>query len=411
MGGIVGEIDDLVGVGFAIEEHLDGFGVEHLGGGAAELAGFPHLAPLFVGEHFVAVVVVEAVWDPGLEAAEVLKFSFSEGADEVVFFVHAIGVAEGLVALIHVGDGDAFAEEGLAIDASGLGDAGELEDSGAEIDEADETGDAVAEARAFDEVLEVLGHADDERHVEAGFVGVAFAARHHATVIAEVEDEGVLEHAVGLELGDGVGDDAVDDLLIVEVAGVGVAEERRVRVVGGEFDGCRVMARLDGVVGLCVEVQRALVRLRMGLHVEERLLGIGPVAPVGVFGGVVPDLLHVHLGVVVGLRVVAGVVAGTLQVGGDHFLSRRHWGHRVAAVELGADPRAVAHRGERGAGDGTNGRIGESVVKSETVGGQRLDRWGFRTSLEEMPEVVDGIVLGNDPNDVGPVGGQGGRGR
>ena len=49
-------------------------------------------------------------------------------------------------------------------------------------------------------VLEILRHAHDERHMQAAFVGVTFAARKHAAVIAEVEDKGVFQQAVGLQV-------------------------------------------------------------------------------------------------------------------------------------------------------------------------------------------------------------------
>ena len=102
-----------------------------------------------------------------------------------------------------------FPRNGLAIHRLGRLQAGEVEQGGAEVDEADEAVDAGAEL-AIEEVFAIFGDADGERDVEAALVDVAFAAGEHAAVVAEVEDEGVLQEAVLLQPGDDLADLVVD---------------------------------------------------------------------------------------------------------------------------------------------------------------------------------------------------------
>ena len=156
VGGVAGEVVGFVGIAGEVVERFGGAGFEELALNGVELAGVEEVAPLFVGEGFVAVVVFQAVDVERLVAAHVLEVVFAVGADEVVFFVEAVGVAEGFVALVEFGELDAFAEEGFAVDLFGGLDAGEVECGGAEVGEADEPVDARA-GFGVDQVFEVFG--------------------------------------------------------------------------------------------------------------------------------------------------------------------------------------------------------------------------------------------------------------
>jgi hypothetical protein len=148
------------------------------------------------------------------------------------------------------------------------------------------------------------------------------------------------------------------------------------------------------------------MRLRVRLHVEERLLRIRAVAPGGVVGRFVPHFLT-GLRVVVGLGVVRRVVTRLAQILREHAHPVRHGRRFVAAVELRADARAVAHRRQRGARHRADRRVRKRMVKRQPMRRECLDGRCLRATGEEVLQVVDGIVLGNDPNNVRTLGGNG----
>ena len=117
----------------------------------------------------------------------------------------------------------------------------------------------------------LLRHADDKRHVQAGFVDVTLASRKHASVVAEVEDEGVFQQAVFFQSGHGVANDFIDHRHAVVVPSVCVAKRRRVRKVLGQFDRRWIGRRFLVLNHLPAEMQRAFMRLTVRFHVEEWL--------------------------------------------------------------------------------------------------------------------------------------------
>ena len=71
--------------------------------------------------------------------ANVFEVSLSHRAHHLVALVHAIGVSEGLVALVDLIDADVLTEESLAIDVLRNVEPSEVQYGGAEVDEADES--------------------------------------------------------------------------------------------------------------------------------------------------------------------------------------------------------------------------------------------------------------------------------
>ena len=209
-----------------------------------------------------------------------MVFPDAQRPDVIVFFIHAIGVAEGFIAGVEVGGGDVGSEKGPAVHDPGDVDAGKVEDGGAEVDELDKSFCAGARG-GVDQVFEVVGDADDEGHVKAGLVGVTLAAGKHAAVIAEVKDEGVLEQAVRLKFVDERADLFIDRLVFVVVARLSVAKHGGVGVVGEDLDGVGRGFGLLVLEGLFLEVQGTLMRRAEGLHVEEGRVVGRAVSPCG----------------------------------------------------------------------------------------------------------------------------------
>ena len=127
-------------------------------------------------------------------------------------------------------------------------------------------------------------------------------------MVAEVEDEGVLEQARTLQLGRDLADDLVDVADAVVVARGGVAEDFRIGEVGRDDDLVQIGLRR----GQRLEVQGTFVGSAVALHVKERR-ALGPLFPMGLARRLAPDALAFDH-VVVLLRVVRGVVARLAQV-------------------------------------------------------------------------------------------------
>ena len=179
-------------VGVEVEQLLDRAPLEELSLHRVETVHPIKVAPVVVGELSVAVVVLQAVGVVGLIVANVFPTAFAVGAYHVEFFVEPVGVAEDFIACGQGGGRDVFAEERSAIEFLVWRDPGEVKHRRPEVDEAHEAVGAVA-ALVVDEVFEIFRDTHDERDVQSAFVGVAFAAGHHAAVVAEVKNKRVLQ--------------------------------------------------------------------------------------------------------------------------------------------------------------------------------------------------------------------------
>lgn len=234
--------------------------------------------------------------------------------------------------------------------------------------------------------------------MQACLVEVALAAGQHAAVVAEVEDERFFEQALGVELVDDLADLCVHHRLQVVVRPVGLAEQRGVRMAGGDELG---VGHAAGVGRL----KLALVRDRERLLVEERLAR-GPAVPV--LAGV-PDFAFVGE-VVIGLRVVGRVIARLSHQRGDGVEALGQLGRLDLPVELTADAGDVAADRQAGPGRRADGTVGERLVEDHAAAGQLLDPRRLGPVLVVELEVVDGVVLAHQPDHVGPIalGGLGG---
>ena len=111
----------------------------------------------------------------------------------------------------------------------GVFDAGGVERGGGDVERDD---------RVFADGagLEMAGPANDERDVGAGIVEPLFAAEEAAAVIAEDEDDGVVEEAVFFEFIEGDAELAVPVVDGIEVVGDFVADDGVIGIVGRELD-------------------------------------------------------------------------------------------------------------------------------------------------------------------------------
>ena len=146
-------------------------------------------------------------------------------------------------------------------------------------------------------------------------------------------------------------------------------------------------------------LQGAFVRDGERLLVEERLAGLSA-SPV-LFG--VPGLALIGE-VVVGLDLVGRVVARLVHQCGNRIQPIRHGDRLVLAMVLSADAGTVTagrqHR-PRGRADGT---VGEGVGEDDPLASHRGDAGSFGAVGVEEVEVVLGVVLRYQPDNVGPVG-------
>lgn len=135
---------------------------------------------------------------------------------------------------------------------------------------------------------------------------------------------------------------------------------------------------------------------------EERLAR-GAFAVVGLGRAGIPQCGVVAFEIVVGLRVVGAVISRFAQVG-DVGLERG-WDRVAAAHVLGslADRMGAVQQGR--AGDRADRGIRIGMGEAQPFGGQRVEPWRAGLAPAVAAQPVGRVVLGRDPQDVGPVGG------
>ncbi len=229
----------------------------------------------------------------------------------------------------------------------------------------------------------------------------ALAAGQHAAVVGVVEDDGVVGQAILLKLLQPGGDLFIHQRHVVVIPGPICPHLRGVRLVRGD-------AHLGGVRGCEIQLklfdgeQAALVGDFVVEHAEERLLRVGPFAPVGIPARGVPRLLHVDGRVVVRLGVVGGVIAGLAQIGGKALKP----GGDLALCPhvLGWTAGDRVHAGDEREPRGSANRLGETALEQDALAGQTIQRRGARQRIAVATE-ESAVVLADQPEDVGPFSG------
>ena len=178
-----------------------------------------------------------------MQVANVGVLALPQRTYEVVFFIEPIRVTENFISRSQVLGAHALTEKRTSVSELMWLETGKVEDCGPKINEANK---AIGARTTFviDEVGEVFWDAHHQWHVQAALIGVSFATRQHAAVVAEVKYERVLQQAIGRELFHNVAEQTIDDLNAVEVSRVGIAKDRCVRMIRSKFHLGRIVLSL-----------------------------------------------------------------------------------------------------------------------------------------------------------------------
>ena len=114
-GGLRCQILGLVRISFDVIQRFGGARLEELPLYIVQLAGMIQLTPFHIGQHLIAIIILQAIKVERLVTANVFVLAFAQRADKVVLLVESIGVAKCFVSLIHFFDGNTLAEERSSI--------------------------------------------------------------------------------------------------------------------------------------------------------------------------------------------------------------------------------------------------------------------------------------------------------
>jgi len=105
--------------------------------------------------------------------------------------------------------------------------------------------------------------------MQARLMQITLAARQHATVIAEIEDESVFQQSIFFQLPDQPCNHSIHLSDAVEVPRIGEAKSGGVRMIGSYGD--RIGIGFGAILfkGLLGEVKRTFMRHSEGVHVKE----------------------------------------------------------------------------------------------------------------------------------------------
>ena len=355
----------------------------------------------FAGDRHAGGVVGQIVAvEPGEEVADVAGAGVAGRAAEAGRRVHPVAGRDHDLTARGIS-----AEEGPALEPRRPRHAGEVEHCGAEINEAHERrgrAGRFAAVRQPRRPPQPCGHVHEERHAEAVLRERPLAVRDALAVVAPEEHDRVVGEAVGLEFGEDLPGRNVEGRGEFEPLGKGAADRRRVGIVrrhghvGGLAAGLRRKVAPHPL--RLVAEQAALVGHVEVEDREERLVGLQPVAPVGLAVRLVPARVERGGEVVVGLRVVRAVVARRAERARESRHLRRRRGP--------AAHRQAAERGRHQAGDDgaarrrADGRRREGRVEPQAVGSEPVESGGVGRAAVAA-EGAGGEILGGDPEDVG----------
>ncbi len=221
-------------------------------------------------------------------------------------------------------------------------------------------------------------------------VGPPLAAGHARSVVAPVEDDRVLLQTVLSELVEHRPGQGVHLGQLVVVLRPVPAAFRRVGVVGRHAHGRSVM---DCFVGAGADPR--FVRDGEVEDREERLPG-GPLAPVSLTAGLVPDLAG-FLEIVVLLGVVRRVIACVPEILRKHLQRRRQAGQ--GAHVLRPRGRRVHAADDRGPCRGAHGGGGPGGAVDHPPAADGVEVRSGRIGVPVHPEVRS-VVLGAEPQNV-----------
>ena len=335
------------------------------------------VCPLLVG-------VLLRVGPLGHEVADVLVLLVADAADAVHRLVAPVAGGDDVLArLVAVGP-----EEHAALHVPRRLDAGELQARRGEVDRADKlVGDRAR--------LDVTGPADHKRDVDAPVVEPLLAADVRPAMVAEVEHDRAVGQAVVVQPLEVLADLLVQDVDRLEVERPVLPHDGMVGIVRRQRD----LLRVDGVLLAVLELPVRLGELHLG---EERLALLEVFPLVGV------------VGLDAGREVPVGLLPGgdgrqvtrVAEVLGEdvHALGQLEAVAAVAAVVVGAGGRLIRAGHEAAAAGRADRRGREGVGEHRPLAGQPVHVRRVDQRILVASELRAG-VLGDDPEDVGPLAG------
>ena len=223
--GLGGEVVHFVGVGLMIVEFK-------LGAGGGDPAGLDFVEFSFFGEVLndgqsgvtvLDVLIILRVGAIRIEVMNELIAGVADGANAINGHVATVARGEDFRA------GPGVFEKRLTVEEFGEFDAGGVERGGGNVEREDGV-------PAHGSGLDSAGPANEERNVRTDVIEPLFAAEKTAAVVAEYEDEGVVEQAVFLELIENDANLGVPVVHGVEIVGDFIANDGMVRIIRREFD-------------------------------------------------------------------------------------------------------------------------------------------------------------------------------
>ena len=179
-----------------------------------------------------------------------------------------------------------------------------------------------------------------------------------------------------------------------------------VRWKGGE--GCRILA-LSGREGggdlgvFLVAGDAAFMGSGEIEHGEERLRGVGAIAPMALIAGLIPDAFEggfIFGELVIRLTVVGRVITGLTEVGGEEFnLSRESSG---TAHVLRADGRLIHAGDDRAPYGSANACGGVGVIEDDALAGELIEMRCDGMRVAHEPDVRTD-VFGAQPQNIGTI--------
>lgn len=397
-GGVVGEVDHVVGVVFDVVEFFWGAGEDFLkelsGGGV----GFGLMAKgaepvLFIFDDGVAVA--EFVFRGEVEDVAVGAIGDGADAEVVASFDDAAGGlnAEG-VFLSGLGGVFKDGEEAGAIEVVGNLSAGGFDEGG---DDVVVFGEGGGFAAGFNDT----GPVGDEGGFDAVFVAGPFGEGEGVALFAEEEEEGVFVEGVVFELLSDGGDLGVEELNFGEVVGEFFAEDVGLDVVfaegefvGGEEGTVTKSIRTVGLVGANDEAEGLVF---FGAFPEE-FVAEGEVDVLCSFGFVAEVFERVNgTGADVAFANEAGAVAEGLEVVGEAF----DVGTGFGVVRVGAAFYRVEAVVEIVPGGRAHGCGLVALGKAEAVFGELVDVGGDGVGAAVAGDVAVGAIVSEKEDEVG----------
>ena len=137
---------------------------------------------------------------------------------------------------------------------------------------------------------------------------------------------------------------------------------------------------------------------------------VGPIPPGRLVGRLVPCLLHADEEVIIGLPVVGAKVPSLPKVSGPRLHALGLISQSRFTMILEPCSRSQYTGSQSGTGHRTNGGIRKGVIEGQSFGGEFLDCRHSPEFGAIVPQVMHGVILGQQEHYVWPLGRLGNKG-